>query len=53
LRIEFTPISKKGTMRECDWEKDQERGIKDRSKAKSLSRSRQEDAFEYSGKVDG
>jgi hypothetical protein len=53
LGIEFTPVSEKGTLRKCHREEDQERGIKNGCKAKSLSRSGEKDVSEYSGEIDG
>jgi hypothetical protein len=53
LGVEFTPVSKTGSIWERDGEKDQERRVRDWSKAKSLSRGGKEYIFEYSGKVDG
>jgi hypothetical protein len=53
LGIEFTPVSEKGALGQRDREEDEEGGIKDGRKSKSLSRRREKDAPEYSGKVDG
>ena len=53
LGVEFTPVSKAGSIWERDGEEDQERRVKDWSKAKSLSGGGKEYIFEYSGEVDG
>jgi len=51
--IEFTPVSEKRTLGKAYREEDQERGIKNCCKAKSLSGSGEKDVSEYSGEIDG
>lgn len=53
LGIESTPVGEKGTLGKCYGEEDQERGIKNLCKAKSLSGSGEKDVSEYSGEIDG
>jgi hypothetical protein len=51
LGIEFTPVGEEGALGECYRKKNQEGGIKNWPKAKSLSGSEEKDVSEYPGKI--
>ena len=53
LGIEFTPVCEKGTLGKCHREEDQEGGIIDWRKAKSFSRSGEENVCQNSGEIKG
>lgn len=53
LGIKSTPVSEKGALGECDREEDQERGIENWPKTKSLARSEEKNVSEYSSQMDG
>jgi hypothetical protein len=52
LRIEFRPVSKKGSMRKSHGKQDQEGGVKYWGKTESFSWCREKNIFEYPGKID-
>jgi hypothetical protein len=51
--IEFTSVSEKGTLGKCHREKDQEGGVENCCKTKSLSGGSEKDISKYSGEIDG
>jgi len=53
LGIESAPVGEKGALGECNGEEDQEGGIKNWPKAKSLSGGGEKDVSKYSGEIDG